>query len=219
MGATVARQADWLLFGSVTRVLVVNPASEFFVELEKSPSQRLVRLLQSECAPRLSPACLRQQGRHSFQNVVSLEKAVVTGINGGHVHVASTDCPPWRPLFQTYYLAVDALVLMLDISSGRTPSEPAKFESAIAQDVEGVRNFLCKFDDWEACPLLILCHATDTESVAFDAERIRGEIGKCELRQLPNRVRHFSWSSPSLLPELREDLAWLVTAKESTTRS
>ncbi|CAE7949111.1 KDELC2, partial [Symbiodinium sp. KB8] len=151
--------------------------------------------------------------------VVSLEKAVVTGINGGHVHVASTDCPPWRPLFQTYYLAVDALVLMLDISSGRTPSEPAKFESAIAQDVEGVRNFLCKFDDWEACPLLILCHATDTESVAFDAERIRGEIGKCELRRLPNRVRHFSWSSPSLLSELREDLAWLVTAKESTKRS
>ena len=91
-------------------------------------------------------------------------------------------------LFQTYYLAVDALVLMLDISSGRTPSEPAKFESAIAQDVEGVRNFLCKFDDWEACPLLILCHATDTESVAFDAERIRGEIGKCELRRLPNRA-------------------------------
>ncbi|CAE7506947.1 KDELC2 [Symbiodinium necroappetens] len=219
MGATVARQADWLLFGPVTRVLVVNPASEFFVELQGSPSQRLVRLLQSECAPRLSPACLRQQGRHSFENVVSLEKAVVTGINGGHVHVASTDCPPWRPLFQTYYLAVDALVLMLDISSGRTPSEPAKFERAIAQDVEGVRNFLCKFDDWEACPLLILCHATDTESVAFDAERIRGEIGKCELRQLPNRVRHFSWSSPSLLPELREDLAWLVTAKESMKRS
>ena len=124
----------------------------------------------------------------SPHQVVSLEKAVVTGINGGHVHVASTDCPPWRPLFQTYYLAVDALVLMLDISSGRTPSEPAKFESAIAQDVEGVRNFLCKFDDWEACPLLILCHATDTESVAFDAERIRGEIGKCELRQLPNRA-------------------------------
>ncbi|OLP79876.1 KDEL motif-containing protein 2 [Symbiodinium microadriaticum] len=152
--------------------------------------------------------------KNFFTEVVSLEKAVVTGINGGHVHVASTDCPPWRPLFQTYYLAVDALVLMLDISSGRTPSEPAKFESAIAQDVEGVRNFLCKFDDWEACPLLILCHATDTESVAFDAERIRGEIGKCELRRLPNRVRHFSWSSPSLLSELREDLAWLVTAKE-----
>ncbi|CAE7827549.1 KDELC2 [Symbiodinium sp. CCMP2456] len=219
MGATVARQTDWLLFGPVTRVLVMNPACEFFVELEKSPSQRLVRLLQSECAPRISPACLRQQGRPSFERVISLEKAVVTGINGGHVHVASSECPPWRPLFQTYYLDVDALVLMLDISSDRMPSEPGKFESAIAQDVEGVRKFLGKFDDWEACPLLILCHATGTESAAFDAERFRGEIGKCELRQLPNRVRHFSWSSPSLLPELREDLAWLVTAKESMKRS
>ncbi|CAE7586877.1 KDELC2 [Symbiodinium sp. CCMP2592] len=218
MGATVARQKDWLLFGPVTRVLVINPACDFFVELEKSPSQRLVRLLQNECAPSMSPACLRQQGRPSSENVKSLEKAVVTGINGGHVHVASTDCPPWRPLFQTYYLDVDALVLMLDISAGRTPSEPAKFESAIAQDVEGARNFLNKFDDWETCPLLILCHEAGIESGSFDAERIHGEIGKCELRHLPNRVRHFSWSSPSLVPELREDLSWLVTAKESTKR-
>ena len=198
------------------------------MELEKSPSQRLVRILQKECAPSMSPACLRQQGRPSSENVgaflnvggfaklfvplrvefedfgilssrvlvqlrenarqvKSLEKAVVTGINGGHVHVASTDCPPWRPLFQTYYLDVDALVLMLDISADRTPSEPVKFESAIAQDVEGVRNFLNKFDDWETCPLLILCHATGIESGSFDAERIQGEIGKCELRHLPNR--------------------------------